>query len=81
MASADYFGSTGSLLWRKEILHLELRLQKRYVVPQAPHWSPLHKLSLPALRIRLNKVSSEQTDPLAESKTKKTPDQSQSQSY
>ena len=69
----------GSLLWRKEILNLELRLQKRFLVPKAPHWSPLHKLSLPALRIRLNKVSSEQTDPLAESK--KTQDKSQGHSY
>lgn len=70
----------GSLLWQKKILGLELRLQKRYLVPKSPHWSPLHNLSLPALRVRVNKVSSGQADPLAELEKKKSQNKSQSHS-
>ncbi len=41
-----------SILWRKRLLFIELRIQNRRIFPRAPNWTGLRKLELPALRIR-----------------------------
>jgi hypothetical protein len=38
------------ILWRRNLILGELRLQQRLLFPRAPDWSPVHGLKLPALR-------------------------------
>ena len=40
----------GRINWRQNTLIGELRIQRRRLFPNAPHWNPARKLSLPALR-------------------------------
>jgi len=39
-----------TIAWKKSLVLGELRVQKRILFRKAPRWSPLHGLSLPALR-------------------------------
>jgi hypothetical protein len=38
------------MVWKKSLVLGELRVQERILFPKAPRWSPLHGLSLPAIR-------------------------------
>ena len=44
-----------SIRWKKDLIVGELRVQQRLLFPNAPKWSPVHGLSLPALRFTTQK--------------------------
>ncbi len=44
-----------SIRWKKNLIIGELRIQDRVLFRKAPKWSPLHGLTLPALRFTLQK--------------------------
>jgi len=44
-----------SIRWKKNLVIGELRIQDRVLFRKAPKWSPLHGLTLPALRFTLQK--------------------------
>ncbi len=47
-----------SIHWRKKLGLVELRVQQRTICPDAPAWSPLHRVSVPSLRFALKLPSS-----------------------
>jgi conjugative relaxase-like TrwC/TraI family protein len=40
----------GKIIWKQNLLIGEFRVQEKRLFPNAPQWSPLHKLELPHLR-------------------------------
>ena len=44
----------GRVLWSKNLIVGEVRVQKRRLFPKAPHWSPARKLTLPVVRVVMN---------------------------
>jgi hypothetical protein len=47
----------GNIIWKKDLLLIEPRLQKRRLFPRAPEWNPASKLELPALRVVANYIA------------------------
>lgn len=41
----------GNIVWRRDLMFAELRIQKRRLFPKAPRWSPLHSLEFRAIRV------------------------------
>jgi conjugative relaxase-like TrwC/TraI family protein len=44
-----------SILWKRDLIFAELRVQRRLVCPKAPRWSPLYGVVIPSLRLTTQK--------------------------
>ena len=61
IAVGDKQPKWNDILWKKNLPLVELRLQKKRLFTNAPKWSPLHGLEIPALRFCAKKPDSEKS--------------------
>ncbi len=70
LALGDKPSKWGDIRWKKDLVIGELRVQQRRLFPQADRWSPLHKLTLPALHFSFQKSQWRPRDSMDERATK-----------
>jgi len=63
----------GSILWKKEVLVGELRIQMQRLFPQAPWFSPARRIAIPTLRLSAERSTIEKSQPSNRDDEKRDP--------